>query len=177
MLKTQQNEKTTYMFYSDNFHRNRFWRLLLKKKLQRERFFSDGYCDRRPADRDVASRFVCVSVCYPLWLLLENPYRPASSVRELSFVLQSCIYSENPNANMQKHRRTILSSFSLTEDAGRRGFSFRFKEGTTQKHTQSVKQHRGRPAQDRKRCFSKRLKNIGFEHLQREINIAKHLQR
>ena len=65
----------------------------------------------------------------------------------------------------------------ITEDAGRRGFSFWFKEGTTQKHTQSVKQHRRQPAADRDGCFQKRLKNKGFEQLQREINIAKKLQR
>ena len=54
----------------------------------------------------------------------------------------------------QKKQKTqlwflLFFVFSLTEDAGRRGFSFWFKEGTTQKHTQSVKQHSGRPAADR----------------------------
>ena len=38
---------------------------------------------------------------------------------------------------------------SLTEDAGRRGFSFWFKEGDTEKHTQTVKRHFRQPAADR----------------------------
>ena len=42
---------------------------------------------------------------------------------------------------------------SLTEDAGRRGFSFSNQRGETQKHTQSVKQHHRQPAADRKGPF------------------------
>ena len=65
----------------------------------------------------------------------------------------------------------------LTEVSDLIGFSFRFKERGTQKHTQSVKQHHRQPAADRNICFQKRLKDKGFKHLQREINIANNLQR
>ena len=71
----------------------------------------------------------------------------------------------------------VLIFYSLTEDAGRRGFSFWFKEGNTQKHTQSVKQHCGDTPADRDGPFSKRLEIMGFENVQREISIAKNLQR
>ena len=67
--------------------------------------------------------------------------------------------------------------FSLTEVSDLIGFSVKFKEGNTQKHTQSVKQNPGQPAADRASCLKKRLKNKGFEQIQREINIANNLQR
>ena len=48
----------------------------------------------------------------------------------------------------------------LTEVSDLIGFSFRFKERGTQKHTQSVKQHHGRPAADRKGCLTKANRQI-----------------
>ena len=78
----------------------------------------------------------------------------------------------------QKHSKTYSKgNISLTEVSDLIGFSFRFKEGNTQKHTQSVKQNRRQPAADRKSPFSKRLKTKGLKQLSREINIAKNLQR
>ena len=72
--------------------------------------------------------------------------------------------------------RIVPGTFSLTEGTSK-GSHLAIKEGNTQKHTQSVNRFRGQPAADRESCFSKRLKIKGFENLQREINIAKHLQR
>ena len=42
---------------------------------------------------------------------------------------------------------------SLTEVSDLIGFSFRFKEGNTQKHTQSVNRFRRQPAADRASTF------------------------
>ena len=67
-------------------------------------------------------------------------------------------------------------TISLTEGTSK-GSQLAIKEGNTQKHTQSVKQIGRQPAADRKGTFQKRLKNKGLENLQREINIAKNLQR
>ena len=67
--------------------------------------------------------------------------------------------------------------FSLLEVYDLLGFSLDIIEGNTQKHTQSVKQKSAQPAADRKGSFQKRHKNKGLENLQREINIAKNLQR
>ena len=66
---------------------------------------------------------------------------------------------------------------SLTEVSDLIGFSVPFKEGNTQKHTQSVKQNHRQPAADRASTFSKRLKIKGLKQLSREIIIANNLQR
>ena len=71
----------------------------------------------------------------------------------------------------------LIFSYSLTEVSDLIGFSFWFKEGNTQKHTQSVKQHHRRPAADRDCCLLKRLKIKGLNKISREINIAKQMQR
>ena len=76
---------------------------------------------------------------------------------------------------MYKHLYFLIFFYSLTEGTSK-GSHLAIKEGTTQKHTQSVKQHCGQPAADRERLFSKHLKHKGFEHLQWEINIANNLQ-
>ena len=48
----------------------------LLKNLQRERFFWNSNRDRRPSHGDVASRFVCVFLCSPLF---EPKWEPSSS--------------------------------------------------------------------------------------------------
>ena len=54
----------------------------------------------------------------------------------------------------QKHSKTYSkNNISLTEVSDLIGFSVKFKEGNTQKHTQSVNRFRGQPAADRKSCF------------------------
>ena len=75
------------------------------------------------------------------------------------------------------HFHDMIVFSSLTEVSDLIGFSFWFKEGTTQKHTQSVKQIGRQPAADRKDYSQKRLKNKGFAKKTIKNNIAKNLQR
>ena len=65
---------------------------------------------------------------------------------------------------------------SLTEVSSK-GPHLAIKERDTEKHTQSVNRIHRWPAADRDGPLKKRLKNRGFKNLQREINIAKNLQR
>ena len=51
------------------------------------------------------------------------------------------------------------------------------QRGGTQTRTQGHHGQHRQPARDRKSRFQKRVKNKGLQNLQREINIAKNLQR
>ena len=61
---------------------------------------------------------------------------------------------------------------SLTEGTSK-GSQFAIKEGTTQKHTISVKQIHRQPAADRKDYSQKRLKNKGFDFFVLHFSIRK----
>ena len=87
MHKTKKVQKSS-SFYSENFHRNRFWRLLFQKPAARTRFLK--VLLRSAAGRPRCCFTLCVCFCVvPSLNRNENPIRSATSVREKRKTLAS----------------------------------------------------------------------------------------